>query len=190
MRTRGMLNGVKTISENTHGQIEYTNQMEAALGAITSMTSSGLVNVRAELERLSAARALSDRALGSLGYLRDEWCGMGARFQDAASAHLGAEQTIRLARRAIDASIQETERKAGGFREVEKISQGLLAGVDTMLLAAEQILLLVHQGVTVETTVVSESRFRDEGEMDPRGDDGLANHGQRNSGEEPREGAA
>lgn len=188
MRTRSMLHGVKAMTEATQSQVEYSNQMATCLTNLSGVFSNGLSNVRGELERATVARAQSSLALGRLGYLRDEWGGLAGRFQEVLDAHRNIAQALRVGHRMIDATNEDKKRKDSGFREVEQISQGLLSEVDTMLMAVEQILLLVHQGTKVD---VPDTWLLAEGAGgDARGDDGLANQGQWNGGDEPREGAA
>jgi hypothetical protein len=188
MRTRSMLHGVKAMTDATVNQVEFTNQMAASLTTLSGVFGNGLANVRGELERANIARAHSSLALSRLGHLRVEWGGLGGRFQEVVDSHRNISHSLRVGHRIVDATDENNQRKADGFREVEQISQGLLSEVDTMLMAVEQILFLVHQGTRVD---VPETWLPHEAvSCDARGDDGLANHGQRQSGDEPREGAA
>ena len=176
------------MTDATVSQVEFTNQMAASLMTLSGFFGNGLTYVRGELERANIARAHSSLALSRLGHLRVEWGGLGARFQEVVDSHRNISQALRVAHRIVDATDENNQRKADGFREVEQISQGLLSEVDTMLMAVEQILFLVQQGTRVD---VPETWLQQEAVSgDARGDDGLANHGQRQSGDEPREGAA
>jgi methyl-accepting chemotaxis protein len=183
-RARSMLHGVKSMSEAIVGQLEISGQLEGNLGAISTIFSGALTHVRTEFERLAEARAHSDRALTELGYLRDDWRSLDGRFRDFDESIRGGELTLRGLRLAVDSTSREEGRKRAAFREVEQISQGLLSEVDTMWMAAEQVLLLVHQGVTVVGPLYVD------GVHDVRGDDGTADHGHRQGADEPREGAA
>jgi|GEM_PF-5008386 len=187
-RCRSMLRGVKALTDASADQLEFTTKLESSLISASTSSSSCIALVRQELERLTRTQAEIERASSLLALVRDNETKEGERLRDLSNSLDHGDRALRSTLRSLEATGRKQSNKTTHFREIEQSAQGLGSEVDTLLLAAEQLLFLFHAGVTVS---LPESECTDpDGSDAVRGENGIADNGQLDGAGQPRQGAA
>ena len=186
-RARSMFHSVKTMSGTSLEQIEYLSQQDMFINGIVGMIGANFFIMNTEFERLSKAQSYARRANSSLCYLREDWSVL---FEKVRELQRCLQMSESVSQRAVRNAILDLDNRRevqNSFGKLEEMSKDVQEDVESLTLAAEQLLYLVNNGVSLEIAEFGQNDFQ----SDEQGNsDGTPDNGIGHSGEQHSEGAA
>jgi methyl-accepting chemotaxis protein len=188
-RTRGMLQSIRAISNCTSDQRSFVSLLETALANIGNTSANCMLHLRMEVEKLGFTQAEITRLCSLLGQAREDWSSLQAQARETMTLLSSCEHTVRTGHREIEITIQNGSKIRERFQEIENSAQATLSGVDNLLMASEQLLLLGGADLMLAEGSEQVGDFASTDSLTGNSY-GTAHHEQSNSAEQHRKGAA